>query len=487
MACKSSLLFLSAPQRHQFLGVRFHAMARWHALWLKPDLPPDIEREVNIERLMTMGRHQPIAAPSHAINSIILTVACWPFVTQHWLLVILTILFQLAAVWQLRTWWKHRNVQRPSRVTDRTITRATIWALYFGTVWGLFAALLSAGKPPPDIDLLICAIIAGMAAGGTLMLYPVPAAMVGFVAACMLPPWIVMGFYEKRASAALLAYTLVYFLFLLMSGRYSYQGFVESVRLRVLNAELAYKAEAASRAKSRFLANMSHELRTPLNAIIGFAEVIHLQFKGPVGNPQYVDFARSIHDSGRHLVGIINDILDLSKVEAGKVELEEAPTTVAGLVEQATTLMNHSIGNAQLSLDVAIEPDLPDILVDARKLDQVLLNLISNAVKFTPAGGRIRIDGRRAGDGGIVLRVADTGIGIAADELGEVMKPFVQSRETERRRVQGTGLGLPLADQLVKLHGGTMTLVSTRGEGTTVTIHLPPSRILAQPAAKAVG
>ena len=462
-------------------------MARWHALWLKPDLPPDIEREVNIERLMTMARHQPVAAPAHALNSLILAVACWPFVTQHWLLVIFVLLFQFAAVWQLRAWWKHRNVGRPSRVTDRTITRATIWAMYFGGVWGLFEALLLAGTPSRDGDLLICTIIAGMAAGGTLMLYPVPASMVGFVIACMVPPWIVMGFSDNRASAAFMAYTVVYFLFLMIAGRYSYQGFVESVRLRMQNAELAYKAEAANRAKSRFLANMSHELRTPLNAIIGFAEVIHLQFKGPVGNPQYVDFARSIHDSGRHLVGIINDILDLSKVEAGKVELEEEPTTVAALVDHAVALMNHSIANAQLTLEVAIDPDLPDVLVDARKLDQVLLNLISNAVKFTPAGGRIRIEGRRASDGGIALRVADTGIGISADELAEVLKPFVQSRDAERRRVQGTGLGLPLAEQLVKLHGGSMSLASTHGQGTIVTIILPASRILARSAAKAAG
>jgi len=453
-------------------------MARWHALWLKPDLSPDVEREVNIERLMTMARHQPVAAPAHAINSLILAVACWPFVTQRWLMVAMVILFQFAAIWQLRAFWKHRKSGRPSRVTDRTINRATIWSLYFGGVWGLFAALLLASTPSQDADLLICTIIAGIAAGGTMMLYPVPAGMLGFLLACMLPPWTVMGFSDNRASAALMAYTVVYFLFLLITGRYSYQGFVDGVRLRMLNAELAYKAEAASRAKSRFLANMSHELRTPLNAIIGFSEVIHHQFKGPVGNPQYIEFARAIHDSGRHLVGIINDILDLSKVEAGKVELEETPTTIAALVDQVAVLMQHSITNAQLTLDVQIEPGLPEVLVDTRKLDQVLLNLISNAVKFTPAGGRIRIEGRRGADGGIVLRVADTGIGIAEDELNEVLKPFVQSRDAERRRVQGTGLGLPLADQLVKLHGGTMTLASTRGEGTTVTVSLPPGRVL---------
>ena len=460
-------------------------MARWHALWIKPDLPPDMEREVNIERLMAIARYQPVAALAHAFNSIILAVTCWPFTTQRWLLVIFVLLFQFAAVWQLRAWWMHRKSGRPSNVTDRTINRITLWALYFGGVWGLFAALLLGTSPLRESDLLICTVIAGIAAGGTMMLYAVPASMLVFLASCMLPTWLVMGFSTGRTSAALMAFTVIYFLFLLITGRNSYLGFVEGVRLRLSNAELAYKAEAANRAKTRFLANMSHELRTPLNAIIGFAEVIHHQFKGPVGNPQYVDFARSLHESGRHLVGIINDILDLSKVEAGKVDLEEEPASVTVLVDRAVSLMSHSVAKAQLALDVAIEPGLPEVLVDIRKLDQVLLNLISNAVKFTPEGGRIRIEARRSADGGIALRVADTGVGIAADELAEVLKPFVQSRDTERRRVQGTGLGLPLADQLVKLHGGTMTLASTHRQGTTVTILLPASRALPIQAAKA--
>jgi len=462
-------------------------MARWHALWLKPDLSPEIEREVNIERLMTMARHQPVAAPAHAVNSIILAAACWPAVTNQWLLLVFVLLFQFAAVWQLRAWWLHRKDGRPSRVTDRTITRATIWSFYFGGVWGVFTAMLLASMPGREYDILICTVIAGISAGGTMMLYPVPAGLLAFLLISVAPPWTVMAFSEGRIPTALMIYTAVYVGFLLMTGRYSYQNFIEGVCLRMQNAELAYKAEAANRAKSRFLANMSHELRTPLNAIIGFAEVIHNQFKGPVGNPQYIDFARSIHESGRHLVGIINDILDLSKVEAGKVELEEEPTTIAALVDQVAVLMHHSISHAGLTLDVAIEPQLPEVLVDVRKFDQVLLNLISNAVKFTPNGGRIRIESRRTADGGIVVRVTDTGIGIAADELSDVLKPFVQSRDAERRRVQGTGLGLPLADQLVKLHGGSMSLASTRGEGTTVTIQLPASRVLQRPALKAYG
>jgi len=463
-------------------------MARWHALWLKPDLTPEIEREVNIERLITMARHQPVAAPAHAINSIILAVACWPFFDSHVLLLTFVALFQLAAVWQLRAWWKHRLAGRPSRVTDRTITRATIWSLYFGGVWGLFTALLISTTPSRDADLLIFTIIAGIAAGGAMMLYPVPAGMLMFLLASVAPPWLVVAFSDVEMSGALLVYTFVYIGFLLITGRYSYQNFVEGVQLRMQNADLAYRAEAANRAKSRFLANMSHELRTPLNAIIGFSEVIHNQFKGPVGNPQYVDFARSIHESGRHLVGIINDILDISKVEAGKVELEAEPAAVSALVDHATGLMKHAIADADLTLTVDIPAQLPDVLVDVRKVGQVLLNLLSNAIKFTPAGGRLRIEARSTDDGGITLGVSDTGIGIAADEIADVLKPFVQSRDAERRRVQGTGLGLPLADQLVKLHGGTMTLTSTRGAGTSVTIYLPPLRVLHRPAAaKAVG
>ena len=462
-------------------------MARWHALWLKPDLTPEIEREVNIERLMTMARHQPVAAPAHAVNSIILAFACWSFVDQRLLLITFVAVFQLAAVWQLRAWWKHRNVARPSKVSDRTITRATVWSFYFGGAWGVFTALLLASTPSREADLLIFTIIAGITAGGAMMLYAVPAGMLVFLLACAAPPWIVVAVQGERFSTALMSYTFVYLAFLLITGRYSYSNFVEGVRLRLQNAELAYKAEAANRAKSRFLANMSHELRTPLNAIIGFAEVIHNQFKGPVGNPQYVEFARSIHESGRHLVGIINDILDLSKVEAGKVSLEEQVVGVKTLATQVSMFMSQSVTAAELTLETVLEPDLPDVMVDVHKLDQVLLNLISNAIKFTPAGGQIRIHSKRAADGGVDIIVADTGIGIAADELAEVLKPFVQSRDAERRRVQGTGLGLPLADQLVKLHAGTMTLTSTRGAGTTVTVHLPPARVVHRPAIKALG
>ncbi len=461
-------------------------MARWHALWLNPALTPEIEREVNIERLVIMSRHQPVAALAHSINSGVLVAAAWPHLA-HWLLLSFAAFFQAAAAWQFYEWWTHRHRRRPSAVSDRTIGRIVQWALVLGVLWGAFNTMLLATSQSAEVYLLVMMVLAGMAAGGTIMLHSIPAALFTFLAGSVAPPWILIAANDELLPGAIITFAVVYFAFLVVSARFGYQNFVEGVRLRMQNAELAYKAEAANRAKSRFLANMSHELRTPLNAIIGFAEVIHSQFKGPVGNPQYIDFARSIHESGRHLVGIINDILDLSKVEAGRVELEEDATTIMSLVDQVTVLMHHAIDDAQLNLEIAVEPGMPEVLVDSRKLNQVLINVMSNAVTFTPAGGRIRIEGRRTGDGGIAIRVTDTGIGIPEDEIKEVLKPFVQSREAERRSTQGTGLGLPLADQFMKLHGGSMTLSSERESGTTVTLYLPPYRVLQRTSVKVAG
>ena len=460
-------------------------MARWHALWLKPDLAPDVEREVNIERLRLMARQQGLSAAAHAVNSLMLAAAAWPAI-DHTILVAGIIPFQMAALWQLWLWWRHRNRRRPSAVSDATITRICLWSLVFGALWGGLTAGLLATVQVREIELLICLVVIGMASGGTMMLFSIPAALAGFLACSLIPPWLAIILHPGDMPWTFYAYTTTYAACMLLSARYSYDMFVENVRLRMANADLAYKAEAANRAKSRFLANMSHELRTPLNAIIGFAEVIHNQFKGPVGNPQYIDFARAIHESGRHLVGIINDILDLSKVEEGKLEIEEEAVSIPAVIERVSRLMRQGIESAELTLDVALAPDLPDVMGDALKLDQVLLNILSNAVKFTPPGGRISIEaGRNAG--GLAIVITDTGVGISEDELAEVLKPFVQGRDTERRLVRGTGLGLPLADQMMKLHGGSLALASRRGEGTVVTLQLPVSRIIAAPALMHLG
>ena len=237
-------------------------------------------------------------------------------------------------------------------------------------------------------------------------------------------------------------------------------------------AEARRAAEQANQTKSQFLANMSHELRTPLNAIIGFSDILEQQLFGRFEFDRHRDYARLIKTSGEHLLEVVNSILDMSKIDAGRFEIHVEPVPVAGLVDDAIAMMSHQISSRQLKLVRRIEPGLPQLAADRRACKQILLNLISNAAKFTEAGGTVTI-GAHQDRGGIVIEVADTGIGIAAEDLPRLGTPFVQADADINRRYQGTGLGLSVVKGLVQLHGGTLTIASRPGQGTTVSVALP--------------
>lgn len=238
-----------------------------------------------------------------------------------------------------------------------------------------------------------------------------------------------------------------------------------------------HQAESASRAKSDFLANMSHELRTPLNAILGFSEVLMNEMVGPLGQPRYREYAVDIHESGQHLLALINDILDLSKVEAGRVELVDDVIDVGALVDKAVRLVADRAAQAKVEVRVLAAPDLPSLIADERLVKQALLNLVSNAVKFTPEGGRVDVSLSLEADGGFRLGVRDTGIGIAESDIERVLTPFCQVESTLSRNYQGTGLGLPLTKSFVEMHGGTLELTSRPGEGTEVILRFPAKRV----------
>ncbi|HEX2759111.1 MAG TPA: HAMP domain-containing sensor histidine kinase [Rhizomicrobium sp.] len=242
------------------------------------------------------------------------------------------------------------------------------------------------------------------------------------------------------------------------------------------------RAEAASLAKSQFLANMSHELRTPLNAILGFSEVISSRMFHDLPERNY-EYARLINQSGHHLLTLINDVLDLAKIEAGRWKLEESDTDLHKIADEALQLVQWRAKDSDTVLENAIDPQIDLVYADERALKQILLNLLSNAVKFTPAQGRITAFAHREPDGGMVFGVNDTGIGIAAEDQGKVFDSFGQGKHDIAIADKGTGLGLAIVKGLVESHGGHVSLQSEVGKGTRVTVHLPESRVRArQPA-----
>jgi signal transduction histidine kinase len=247
-----------------------------------------------------------------------------------------------------------------------------------------------------------------------------------------------------------------------------------SAQLRVAHEELQsqyLQVQDANRLKSEFLANMSHELRTPLNAIIGFSEVLQEKLFGEL-NEKQAEYTEDILTSGRHLLSLINEILDLSKVEAGRMELETAPFDLPLAIENARTFVRERAAKHGITVEMDVDERLGEYVGDERKIKQILLNLLSNAVKFTPEGGRIGINARQV-DGAIEISVTDTGIGIAPEDQPKIFEEFRQVGADYAHKVEGTGLGLTLAKKFVELHGGRIWVESEPGKGSTFTFALP--------------
>jgi signal transduction histidine kinase len=249
---------------------------------------------------------------------------------------------------------------------------------------------------------------------------------------------------------------------------------IENVRLITEIQEKSRELEVASKHKSEFLANMSHELRTPLNAIIGFSDVLEQRLFGEL-NEKQADYTRDIATSGRHLLDLVNEILDLSKIEAGRMELEPTEFALADTIRGALAFIRERAAIHGIAVAADVPADLGTVVADERKVRQVLLNLLSNAVKFTPDGGTIALRARRA-DGEVQVAVEDTGIGIAPEDQAKVFDEFQQVGKASDRSREGTGLGLTLAKRFIELHGGRIWIVSEVGKGTTFTFAIPLNR-----------
>ena len=245
-------------------------------------------------------------------------------------------------------------------------------------------------------------------------------------------------------------------------------------------------AELANRTKRTFLANMSHELRTPLNSIIGFSDILKEEMFGKLGHPRYAEYARHINAAGQHLLEVINDILELSQIEAEEMTLEQDEVDLALVVDACVNLVRARAEADEVVVSTAVADALPHMYGDTLRVKQILLNLLSNAIKFTPGGGRVTVEAELSGADEVQLRVVDTGIGIEPENIAEVQIPFVQREDPFTRKHPGGGLGLSLSKSLTELHGGTLDITSAVGYGTTVTVRFPPERTL-RPRARLSG
>jgi signal transduction histidine kinase len=487
-----------------------------------PDPAPAAEsQEIRIDQLVLATRNLPIVVLSNLVNSL-LTVAFFrdlasPALLGGWFLLMLLLGGGASLLWR-----RHRRRPRPAAVGPAAIRRLVLAAALGGALWGIFAALLFPAESVPHQVLLVL-VVGTMAASSLVSLQSTPAASAAYVLCSLGPLILCFGGIGDPLHGFMTEMLAVFTLVLIGFSNNGYAAFVEGVRLRFRNGELLRRmaganlalkrhvdelqwsrkrlvqqakdltklaqahgverrrAENASEAKSRFLANMSHELRTPLNAIIGFSEMMRTEALGPVGSPRYRAYADDINRSGMHLLGLINDLLDLSKIEAGKMELVEDMVDVPRLVEDCLLLVRDVARRGKVELVAEVPSGLPLLYADERKLKQVLLNLLSNAVKFTPEGGKVAVAAEASGGRGLALAIADTGIGIAPEHLAVVLEPFGQVRQAQDDLAEphGTGLGLPLSRALAELHGGRLEIESAPGRGTTIRLCLPPERVRA--------
>ncbi|AZO08054.1 MULTISPECIES: HAMP domain-containing sensor histidine kinase [unclassified Mesorhizobium] len=332
------------------------------------------------------------------------------------------------------------------------------------------------------VAMAITAVMASSLGGVMVATFAIPVGVYAYAVAGL---WLPIG----SVMAALLIVALPFFAYvarqlnqsswMLLSFRSEKDALVAEVETaKSMSDEARRRAEDANLAKSRFLASMSHELRTPLNAILGFSEVMANEVLGPMNNPTYREYARDVHESGQHLLDLINEILDLSRIEAGRYQLNEEPVMLVTVVEDCCHMMELRARNKDIRVVQEFETTLPRLLADERAVRQITLNLLSNAIKFTPSGGEVRVRVGWTAGGGQYVSVKDNGPGIPQEEIPVVLSAFGQGSIAIKSAEQGTGLGLPIVQGLLAMHGGEFELNSKLREGTEAIATFPLSRVM---------
>jgi signal transduction histidine kinase len=422
-----------------------------------------------------------VAVPINALTAAIAAALLWrslpALVLLAWLGAII-----LVTLARLGIWRSYRRAPDRDRHAARWAWRHTVGTLAVSIVWGMVCLALPAWGLPRDY-LFVTFVFVGISAVAVASLGAFLPALLAYILPALL-----------MLAAACLAcpaddFTLIGLLVLLYAAVISIAGFNANQRIRAaaclqidnvsLNGSLRAAMAEVERAKQdkwTTLAHLSHEMRTPLNAILGFSEAMQAQLFGPLGNVKYRDYAQHVHSGGEHLLRLADEIFDLSSGETGALALIEGPIDVADLVGTCVELYTPKAEAAQLSLAYASGAGLPQLEGDATKLRRLLLHLLDNAVKFTPAGGAIAVDASCDAAGRITLAVRDTGIGMDQGDVPRALLPFVRLSTALVRETEGSGLGLPICKRLAELHGAEFGVTSARGAGTLCTVRFPASR-----------
>ena len=403
--------------------------------------------------------------------------------------------FDLAAGWcalqiviaagRLLLW----NLAKRRRITNINYRawahRFEIAVVFSAITWAVPSVLLYDGDLPLNVVTIYGACIAALSAGAIFSFAIWWRIFVAYLVIVVVVPVSAFLLSDQSAVRTLCVAGLPYFVAVVIWARVVARSLIEGISLRLENYALAgdlgmarEHAREMDRTRHDGFASLSHELRTPLNAIIGFGQAIEAELWGPIGSSRYIEYASHIVHAGQHLDILISQAMDLSRLESGRVTLDEEEVSMAEVATACEALISERAASQGLTLTVSVEPGLPLVRCDPSKIRQILINLLSNAVKFTSSGGRIALAIRRSPDGSLDIAVSDTGFGISAEELKRVMEPFVRGDHAQVRASEGLGLGLALSRTLAELHGGSLVLTSTVGEGTTAHLYLPRERLL---------
>ncbi len=448
-------------------------------------------RAFDVELLRLYASRRQAATPALGVLAMTIAALSLPWIETQTLLIWVTMVFSGIVLAHLLA-GKFLN-------EDPETVNILKWPRHFviaesvqGIVWAMIV-VLALQNITPTTQTFVLFVLLLVAAMSVMLTSLIPASIYGALTPITLA---IMIFMRPKGltdpNLPLLAVALGTQLCFIVLAKKLYETSVTALRVqsekdsliseleqsRINSDEARRRAEEASLAKSRFLATMSHELRTPLNAILGFSEVMKGELFGPHSVEAYKDYSKDIHSSGEHLLMLINEILDLSRVEAGRYELKEESVSLKNVVEDCRHLLSLRAKKRDLIINDAIAGDLPRIWADERAVRQVALNLLSNAIKFTPQGGSITIKVGWTAAGGQYFSVRDTGPGIPENEIPVVMSSFGRGSMAQKNADEGTGLGLPIVKGLVELHGGTFTLKSKEREGTEVIVVFPPERVM---------